>query len=224
MGILRLTVYTGLLATSGSAAYLAARNPVIAPLGASDPLWKSSLYRRFNPSANPATQDVCIKRIPLSKVRPELLEKEGDLALEFCRGVWSGLGFAIQRKYLEMKWKGPETAQQLWSKEQLAQSKYETGTCITDHFEVVERTPNTITVRCGDSPRNQALRGSDGLFSLSAIVDKEREEVELRLRSCLFSSQGTVPGHAGPMPPWMEELHQWYARIWSETGSWKLLK
>lgn len=92
MGILRTGIYTGLLATTGSAAYLAARNPVIAPLAASDSLWKSSVYKRYNPSGNPGTQDVCIKRIPLSKIRPELLEKEGDLALEFCRGVWSGLG------------------------------------------------------------------------------------------------------------------------------------
>ncbi|KFA55285.1 hypothetical protein S40293_04926 [Stachybotrys chartarum IBT 40293] len=224
MGLFRLSIYTGLLATSGSAAYLAARNPVIAPLPSSDPIWKSAIYKHHNPAGNPATQDVCIKRIPLSKVRPELLEREGDLALEFCRGVWGGLGYVIQRKYLEMKWKGPETSQQLWTRSQLAQDTYDKGTIITDHFEVVEKTPTTITARCGDSPRNQGLRPSDGLFSISAIVDKEREEVELRLRSCLFSSQGSTTGAKGPMPPWKEELHQWYARIWSETGSWKLLK
>ena len=28
----------------------------------------------------------------MSKIKPELLEREGDLALEFCRGVWGGLG------------------------------------------------------------------------------------------------------------------------------------
>ncbi|KFA70277.1 hypothetical protein S40285_08213 [Stachybotrys chlorohalonatus IBT 40285] len=240
MGFFRLSIYTGLLATSGSAAYLAARNPVIAPLPSSDPIWKSAIYKCHNPAGNPATQDVCIKRIPLSKIRPELLEKEGDLALEFCRGVWGGLGefswtrrrypdshyvgYVIQRKYLEMKWKGPETSQQLWTRSQLAQGTYDRGTIITDHFEVVEKTPTTITVRCGDSPRNQGLRPSDGLFSISAIVDEEREEVELRLRSCLFSSQGSTTGAKGPMPAWKEELHQWYARIWSETGSWRLLK
>jgi hypothetical protein len=123
-----------------------------------------------------------------------------------------------------MKWKGPETEKQLWTQAQLAEDNYDQGTCITDHFQVVEKTKDTITVRCGDSPRNPGLRPSDGLFSISAVIDKEREEVELRLRSCLFSSQGTVMGNKGPMPPWMEELHQWYARIWSETGSWKLLK
>lgn len=123
-----------------------------------------------------------------------------------------------------MKYKSPETARQLWNKEDLAQSTYEKGTLITDHFEVVEKTREGITVRCGDSPRNQALRPSDGLFTISAYVDRDREEVELRLRSCLFSSSDKIAGFKGPMPGWMDELHQWYARLWSETGSWKLLK
>lgn len=92
MGILRTTFLTGLLGTSSAAAYLAARNPVISPLAATDPIWTSGLFKRHNPSKNPATQDVCIRRIPMSKIRPELLQKEGDLSLEFCRGVWSGLG------------------------------------------------------------------------------------------------------------------------------------
>lgn len=89
---------------------------------------------------------------------------------------------------------------------------------------MVEKTPTSITVRCGDSPRKQALRGSDGLFVIGAVVDDARGEVELTLKSCLFPSQGKVMGIKGPMPSWMEELHQWYARIWSETGSRRLLK
>lgn len=130
----------------------------------------------------------------------------------------------IQRKYLDWKWRGPETVQQLWTNEQLATSTYDKGTYITDHFEVLERTPTAVTIRCGDSPRNQPLRPSDGLFTIGARIDKERQEVELTLKSCLYSSEGTISGIKGPMPGWMEELHQWYARIWSETASWKLLK
>lgn len=93
-----------------------------------------------------------------------------------------------------------------------------------DHFEVVEKTATSITVRCGDSPRNQSLRQSDGLFEIGAVVDDKRGEVELTLKSCLFSSQGKISGEDGPMPPWMEILHRWYARIWSQTGSQMLLK
>lgn len=130
----------------------------------------------------------------------------------------------MQRKYLDSKYRGPETEKQLWDTEELAASTYDKGTVITDHFEVVEKTPTSITVRCGDSPRNKGLRASDGLFVISATIDKPREEVELRLKSVLFQSEGTVVGTKGPMPPWMEELHQWYARIWTETASWKLRK
>ncbi|KAF5019321.1 hypothetical protein F66182_8678 [Fusarium sp. NRRL 66182] len=227
MGIFRLArkiAVPTLLGTSTTAAYLAAKNPVISPLPSNDPIWSTRLFRRGNPNGNPSTQDVCIKRVPFSKIRPELLSKESDLTLEFCRGLWSGWGYAIQRRYLEFKWRGPETEKQLWDSEQLAASTYDRGTHITDHFEVVEKTSNSITVRCGDSPRNQGLRASDGLFQISAVIDKQHEEVELRLKSVLFSSEGKIEGKRGPMPPLMEELHQWYARIWSETASWKLLK
>ncbi|CAH0056086.1 unnamed protein product [Clonostachys solani] len=224
MGIIRKAIFTGLLGTSTACAYLAAKNPVISPLSPSDPIWSSRLYKSHNPNRNPATQDICIKRIPLDKVRPELLQNNGALALEFCRGVWSGYGLAVQRKYLAWKWRGPETENQLWEQEDFATSNYDKGTQLMNHFEVVEKTPTSITVRCGDSPHNRALRPSDGLFTISATVDKVRGEVELGLRSCLFSSEGKVEGIKGPMPPHIEELHQWYARLWSETGSWKLLK
>lgn len=224
MGITRKLVFTGLLGTSTAAAYLASANPVISPLDTSDPVWSSSIYKRHNPARNPSTQDVCIKRIPFSKIRPELLKKDGDLALEFCRGVWGGLGYAVQRQYLEYKYRAPETESQLWETEQLATSNYDKGTKITDHFEVVEKTPTSIAVRCGDSPRNAGLRPSDGLFLISATMDKNREEVELRLKSVFFSSEGKIAGFKSSMPGWMEELHQWYSRIWCETASWKLLK
>lgn len=92
MNALRKTFFFGLLGTSTGAAYLATKNPVISPIPSTDPIWSSKLYRTRNPSGNPPTQDVCIKRIPLDKVRPELVSNEGDLALEFCRGLWSGWG------------------------------------------------------------------------------------------------------------------------------------
>lgn len=90
--IVRKTIFPGLLGASTAAAYLASQNPVVSPLPANDPIWSSRLFRRANPNGNPATNDVCIKRIPFSKIRPELLKKENDLSLEFCRGLWSGWG------------------------------------------------------------------------------------------------------------------------------------
>lgn len=124
MGLITKTIFTTLLGTSGTAAYLAARNPVISPLAVTDPIWTSSLYKRYNPSRNPATQDVCIKRIPLNKIRPELLQKEGDLALEFCRGVWSGWGkYQLLRKYFSIAnwWQGLRFNGDIWTSSMVVQ-------------------------------------------------------------------------------------------------------
>ncbi|KAL2127332.1 hypothetical protein VTI74DRAFT_10893 [Chaetomium olivicolor] len=224
MGILkRLFLGTGVL-TGGALGYLGAATTIISPLPKDDPLWRSKSYARYNFHQNPSTQDVCVKRIPLSKIKPELLQHEGDLATEFCRGVWGGLGYRFQRAYLARKYHGPATSSQLWTVDQLIRSTYEPGTQLTDHFEVVEKTPTEIVVRCGDTPRNANPRDSDGLFVISAAVDRERDEVVLGLKSCFFTSSSKVEGIQGPMPGWMEELHRWYSRLWIETGSWRVTR
>src|SRR4051794_30865213 len=92
MGVMRKIFYPTLLGTSRAIAYLVAGNTLISPLPKSDAIWTSRPYKRYNPNGNPETQDVCIKRIPLSKIRPDLLQKDGALTLEFCRGVWSSWG------------------------------------------------------------------------------------------------------------------------------------
>ncbi|KAJ4291378.1 hypothetical protein N0V88_005971 [Collariella sp. IMI 366227] len=212
MGIIkRALLGTGVL-TGGVVGYLGAATTIISPIPKDDPLWASKSYAKYNLYQNPSTQDLCVKRIPLSKIKPELLQREGDLALEFCRGVWSGLGYRPQRLYLARKYQGPATASQLWTVSQLSQSTYEPGTQLTDHFEVVEKTPSSVVVRCGDTPRNSRPRDSDGLFVVSATVDEEREEAVLALKSCFFKSSERVEGILGPMPGWVEEAHRWYSR------------
>jgi hypothetical protein len=62
------------------------------PLSPSDPIFTSAAYLRNNPNRNPATQDLCVRKVPLSKIKPQLLEKEGKLTEAFCAGVWGGLG------------------------------------------------------------------------------------------------------------------------------------
>ena len=95
MGLIKKTFYTGVLGTSALVGYLATTTSIICPLPRNDPIWTSKVYSKYNIQKNPSTQDVCIKRIPLSKIRPELLQNEGDLAVEFCRGVWSGWGESL---------------------------------------------------------------------------------------------------------------------------------
>ncbi|KAK3313253.1 hypothetical protein B0H66DRAFT_389174 [Apodospora peruviana] len=224
MGLIKKTLYTGILTGASVFGYLGATTTIISPLPRDDPLWSSKSFAKFNVHNNASTQDVCVKRVPIDKIRPELLEKEGDLALEFCRGVWGGLGYRFQRAYLARKYQGPATTGQLWTTEQLSKSTYEPGTQLTDHFEVVEKTPTEIIIRCGDTPRSQGPRGSDGLFVISAALDRERGEAVLGLKSCFFTSERKVEGIQGPMPGWMELLHRWYSRVWMTTGTWRVTR
>lgn len=61
-----------------------------------EPLFQSSWYKKFNPLQNPTTHDECVRRLPLFKIRPELVEdaqKGGSKLVEaFSQGIWGGPG------------------------------------------------------------------------------------------------------------------------------------
>jgi hypothetical protein len=63
---------------------------------ATEPLFQSRWLQKFNPGANPTTHDECVRRIPLFKLRPELVEdaqKGGSKLVEaFSQGIWGGFG------------------------------------------------------------------------------------------------------------------------------------
>lgn len=98
MGIIRTTLKVGVLGFTGGVAgvgagiaYLSASIAVV-DLPRDNPWSQSKTYRKFNPKGNPALEDDCIKRVPLSAIRPELRNDEKALTLEFCRGIWSRWG------------------------------------------------------------------------------------------------------------------------------------
>lgn len=126
----------------------------------------------------------------------------------------------MQRKYRDL----PETAKHLWTAEELSKSTYEPGTLLTNHFEVVEKTAYEVFVRSGDSPANPGPRDSDGLFVISADVDKEHREAIVSLKSCFFISSRKVEGIQGPMQGIAEELHRWYSRVLLAAGARNLLR
>jgi len=143
-------------------------------------------------------------------------------------GDWGGLmcvGYEIQRRMLERKYAGPETAGQLWQPEELATADYSVGTQVTDHFEVVEKTPERIVLRCGDSPRRRGVRENDGLFEVEAKVIPEEGCAEFALECVFYQGLGkTAPGAASPMPAWMEFLHRQYTKVWMETAVWNCVR
>ncbi|KAJ5668691.1 hypothetical protein N7462_009761 [Penicillium macrosclerotiorum] len=194
----------------------ATRNDVFQPMDTSDPIFSSPFFQKFNPNRNPTLHDLCVRQVPLDKIDPALLEKKGKLVEAFCAGVWGGMGYIPQRAYLAQKYQGPETATNLWERKDLLASSYEVGTVITDHFEVLEKTDDRITVRCGASPRERDVRPSDGLFEIGAVVKQEENVAEFTLKSCFY--QGLGKAEAAPMGPVMTWLHQQYTKLWLETA------
>jgi hypothetical protein len=104
----------------------------------------------------------------------------------------------------------------LWSREELKNSNYDVGTQITDHFEVVSKTPDAIVVRCGDSPLKTEVRPSDGLFEMGVTVNQEEGVAEFRLKSIFYKGLGTAD--APPMPAHVEFAHRLYTKLWMETA------
>ncbi|KAI1413311.1 hypothetical protein F5Y13DRAFT_28764 [Hypoxylon sp. FL1857] len=224
MGLIRKTLGTALALVGGGAAYLTATTNLRSPLPADDELWTTESFKRFNRYRNPSLQDYCWKTLPLSQVRPELRDNEEALAIEFCRGAWTGYAYTPQRILMKLTNKGPKTESQLFDREQLASSRYELGTWFSDHFEVVERTKNTIMVRAGGSPLEPGPREMDGLFVISAKVNREAGIVEVGLKSTFFNSQEPIRDGKMPVPFVAELLHRYYARAMVDSGARRLTR
>lgn len=88
------TTVIGAGATLGSFFFLTRNSKFDSSFGPSpaDSVFGLPIYSKHNPSKNPTTHDYCVRRVPLSKIKPGLLADEDGLTTEFCRGVWSGLG------------------------------------------------------------------------------------------------------------------------------------
>lgn len=94
MGLLRRTLKLTTLTTTTTLAlfFYTTRHNTFIPLPQTDPIFSSSAFRKLNPSKNPTTHDLCVRKVPLSEINPSLLEKKGKLVEGFCAGVWSGWG------------------------------------------------------------------------------------------------------------------------------------
>lgn len=128
MGIIRTTtavVGWGSLAAASTFVALTRKNRIV-PVPPTDYIFNTTSYARNNPNNAPVTQDLCLRKVPLDQLRPELLEKaeEGKLVEAFCAGLWGGVGYAYQRRFLEKKYRGDETKSQLWERGELLKSDY----------------------------------------------------------------------------------------------------
>lgn len=82
------------------------------------------------------------------------------------------------------------------------------------------RTPSSIIVRCGDSPRITDVRVSDGLFEMTADVKKEEGVVEFGLKSLFYNGLGekAKEGDPGPMSSTIQWLHKQYDKVLMESA------
>jgi hypothetical protein len=241
MGIGKFLFKTGFYASvpvaagTGTALFLT-RKAEVKGLDKSDPVFSTASYIKFNPNKNPGVEDYVVRKIAINRIKPELLEgaEQGKLVQALTQGVWGNIGkyhwafvalyvdanmttaFAFQRWYLEQKYFGPETASQLWKTADIQRSTYPVGTYLVDHFEVVEKSPDTVTFRCGESPRVRDVRPSDGLFQIVAKVNRDEGFVELGVKSVLFQGLGKATG--APMPFVIIKLHELYAKMLLESG------
>jgi len=143
-------------------------------------------------------------------------ERDGKEAGREGQGLIE-IGYAYQRRYLEKKYRNASTtAHQLWDTSSLLSSSYDVGTQITDHFEVVSKTPSSIVVRCGDSPLKTGVRDSDGLFEMGVEIKREEGVAEFRLKSVFYKGLGKAD--APPMPSHVEFAHRLYTKLWMESA------
>ncbi|KXJ85423.1 hypothetical protein Micbo1qcDRAFT_141570 [Microdochium bolleyi] len=192
---------------------------MIAPLPPDDPLRKSAYLQKINTLGNPVIADICIKRLPLASIRPELQHDQALLVTEFARGVWAGWAFAPQRWLFTRIFRSPENSHLKFSQQEIRGSTFEVGTEFIDQFEVVERTPTSVVVREGGSPRQLTPREVDGLITTSVRIDREAGEVELALSTILFKGRERVLDGSMPVPYPIELLHYMYARALVQSGS-----
>ncbi|KAF2472580.1 uncharacterized protein BDR25DRAFT_302709 [Lindgomyces ingoldianus] len=198
------------------------RQTKFVPYDASSSDLKSTIARKHNPGSNPPICiDHAVKTIPLNKLKTA---DQRELTTAFCRGVWSGLGYAYQRRYMERKYRAlPGREDHLWTRDELAKSEYPVGTKITDHFEVLEHTPERVIVRCGDSPLNVDPRPSDGLFFMEVTKDDEAQTATFHLKS-IFVNTAPEGRTMEPLPWHFQFAHRLYTKLWMETATRKLLR
>ncbi|KAF2275349.1 uncharacterized protein EI97DRAFT_379359 [Westerdykella ornata] len=198
------------------------RNTTFVPYDTSAPDFSTPTFRKHNPASNPPLCiDHAVRTVPLAQLKTR---DQKQLTTDFCRGVWGGMGYAYQRRYLEKKYRGLEGREShLWDRKDLLRSDYEVGTKITDHFEVLEHSPEKVIVRCGDSPLNTEHRPSDGLFSMEVTTDEKAETATFHLKSVFVDT--TPDGkNAQPMPGLVQFAHRLYTKLWMETAIRNVMK
>ncbi|KXH44946.1 hypothetical protein CNYM01_07084 [Colletotrichum nymphaeae SA-01] len=190
---------------------------------ANDPLFQHSLLKKVNPKNNLDFHDCCYRTVSFDKLRPDLVEDAlsggSKLVETYSAGVWGRYAFNIQRKIMEMSRKDGSNAGDLWEKDELLKSTYPVGTTFADDFIVIEKSPSSILLRGGLSPRvaPDGPRELDSIITLDADLDRKARVVSFKLKSILLN--GVSDGKDAPLPGPAVFLHQQYAKLLVTAGA-----
>ncbi|KAL0936828.1 uncharacterized protein CTRU02_209044 [Colletotrichum truncatum] len=196
---------------------------------ATDPIFQHPILKKVNPKNNPDFHDCCFRTVPFDKIRPDLLEDAlnggSKLVEAYSAGVWGRYAFTIQRKLMEKARKIESNAGDIWDKEGLLKSTYPIvdllnilGTIFADDFVVVDKSPNTIMLRGGLSPRvaPDGPREMDTFITLTTELDPQTRVAKFKLKSMVLD--GVSDGKGVPLGGFEIFLHQQYAKFLVTAG------
>ncbi|KAH6693796.1 hypothetical protein F5X68DRAFT_258640 [Plectosphaerella plurivora] len=198
--------------------YLWTRRCSFEPFGPeTSPLYQHPILKIINPRNNPSSDDCCVRSVPFSDIKPNLLKdaRRGGTSLieAFCGG------YEIQRNLMHLT-KHESSSNDLWTSDEIRNSKFEPGTVITNHFIVLEKTPTALTFRGCLGPRQtpMAPQDLDNLFELSAVVNEEKKVVEFRLKCITFDGTDLM-AREDPFGGFPGLLHRQYAKLLVEAAA-----
>ncbi len=93
MGLLRNILRTTAIGASagiGTFFFVTRKNTFVPMDPTSSPLFSSKQATLFNPNKNPTSYDDCMRAVPFSQIKPELLKDKQALVTAFCAGVGPG--------------------------------------------------------------------------------------------------------------------------------------
>ncbi|KAL5353812.1 hypothetical protein ACLOAV_001854 [Pseudogymnoascus australis] len=203
--------------------YLWTRGCTFEPFGPKTSLlFQHPVLKAINPRNNPSTHDCCVRAVPFSKIRSELLDdarRGGSRMTEaFSAGIWGGYGYDIQRNILHLT-KDESNSSDLWTKKELLSSTYDLGTAVTNYFAVLERTPSRLIFRGCLSPNQTPMtpQEQDTLIELSAVVNEGKQVVEFRM-SCIAFDGIDSTAREDPFGGFPGLMHRLYAKLLVESA------
>ncbi|KIX97393.1 uncharacterized protein Z520_06845 [Fonsecaea multimorphosa CBS 102226] len=220
-----LTAGAGAL-TTVPAFFLWTRNCSIADLPTTDELFRNTSFAKYNPTPSPGAEmrDVCVRRYPLSQIRPELVEdaRRGGTAMieAFNQGIWGGFEMAPPPALRHFARNPVAALVEAGS----AAEHVGVGTAFTDHLVVLDKTPQSVLLRGGKSPltRPDMPRDMDGLLEIQVVPDFDKGHVDFIFKSVFFAGTGIDRGEGSSevkiVPEPLVWAHKQYTKLLVESG------